>query len=451
MRSFRSRLLGLALIGLGLRLLYTFAIADNLDVPGDALAYRSLAWELLNGHGYSQLGSVVAGDPLPTAQHPPLFPLVLAGASVIGLGGIEFETVPCCGLDGFTRFGLSGIAGHRVLCCLLGALTVALVGLVGRQVGGERAGLIAAAMAAVYPLLFMADGSLTAESLYLPIVALILLLSYRFLDRPTFVVAAGLGAAIGLAALTRPEAVLLLPLLVAPLAWRVGRRWLKAVCVCVIAAVLVMTPWLVRNWVVFDTMPLLSTNAGFTVAAANCAATYDGSRDLGFVSLACAGRSSCGRIRDEVAQSDCYERRARTYAREHLGRLPIVVLARVERLWELYGPEDSLDYGEANWARPRAVALLGLAAYLLLIPFAIFGVVRLRREGVSVLPLVAMFALVTLVAAATFGVTRYRAAAEPALVVLAAVGLERALGRRPFRWLPLARAGDGSASRSDTR
>lgn len=450
MSSFGSRLLGLTLFGFALRLLYTFTLAADQAVPGDALAYRSLAWELGNGYGYSQLASVVAGDPVPTAEHPPLFPLFLAAWSALGLGGIEFEQVPCCGLDGFTRFGLSGIGGHRVACCLLGAATIALIGVVARRVGGARAGLIAAGIAAIYPLLFMADGSLTSESLYLPIVVLILLLSYRFLDHPTLAAGAALGVAVGLAALTRSEAVLMLPILVAPLAWRVGRRRIGAAAVCVAAAALVVAPWVVRNWVEFDRAPLLSTNAGFAVLAANCPATYDKSRALGFVSLACAARSSCARLAGELEQFDCYTRRARSYAREHVASLPFVALARVERVWEVYEPQDNLDYGDANWARPRAVATLGLVAYLLLVPLAILGVIQLRREGVSVLPLVAMFVLVTVVAATTFGVTRYRAAAEPSLVILAAVGLAR-LGGRPFRSPPFSARGGRDGPASDTR
>ena len=43
---------------------------------------------------------------------------------------------------------------------LVGTVTVVLVGLLARRVAGERAGLIAAAVAAVYPLLWLADGSL---------------------------------------------------------------------------------------------------------------------------------------------------------------------------------------------------------------------------------------------------------------------------------------------------
>ena len=54
------------------------------------------------------------------------------------------------------------------------------------------------------------------------------------------------------------------------------------------------------------------------------------------------------------------------------------------------------------------------------------GALLVRARRVSLIPLAATVALVTIVAALTFGVTRYRAAAEPALLVLAAVGLERA-------------------------
>ena len=249
--------------------------------------------------------------------------------------------------------------------------------------------------------------------LYVPLVALILLVSYRFADQPGLLASAALGAVVGLATLTRSEALLLLPLLAAPLIWRAGPRRLRMGVICVAAALMVLAPWLVRNWIVLDTAPLLSTNGGFTARAANCPATYDASRDLGFVSLSCAANSTCSRFVNEVRQSDCLQGEATSYAREHAGRLPVVALARVGRLWELYEPGDSLAYGEANWARPRSMAVAGLVFFFLLLPLGLLGLVRMRRSGVTVVPLVAVLVLVTIVAAATFGVTRYRAAPSP--------------------------------------
>ena len=104
------------------------------------------------------------------------------------------------------------------------------VGLLGRRVGGPAVGLLGAALAALYPLLIVADGALLSETLFGPIVAFTLLAAWRLGEEPTVRWAALVGLGIGLAALTRSEALLLLPLLALPLAWRGGggrARWLR--------------------------------------------------------------------------------------------------------------------------------------------------------------------------------------------------------------------------------
>ena len=88
-----------------------------------------------------------------------------------------------------------------------------------------------------------------AESLYVPLIALSMLVAYRLLDRPGAVPAIGLGAVIGLATLTRSDALLLVPLLVLPLAYRLGRARLPLLAVCLLATALVLSPWL-ANWLV---------------------------------------------------------------------------------------------------------------------------------------------------------------------------------------------------------
>jgi glucose-6-phosphate-specific signal transduction histidine kinase len=71
----------------------------------------------------------------------------------------------------------------------------------------------------------------------------------------------------------------------------------------------------------------------------------------------------------------------------------------------------------------------GTVMYWALLPFAIVGAVILRRRRRLVWPLVATAMTVTLVAAATYGQQRFRIAAEPALLVLAAVALHAAWQR----------------------
>jgi hypothetical protein len=128
--------------------------------------------------------------------------------------------------------------------------------------------------------------------------------------------------------------------------------------------------------------------------------------------------------------------RRRGYVRHHLSRTPLVALARVERAWELYGADMNLEYGRTFWARPEGLATAGLTFYVLLLPLAIAGALILRARRVSLLPPLALFAFVTVIAALAFGYTRYRYAAEPALVALAAVGVDgllSAAGRRSPR------------------
>ena len=116
---------------------------------------------------------------------------------------------------------------QQILACVIGAATVAVIGIVGRRLAGERAGLVAAGLAAFYPGLWVFERALLSEVLLLLGVAVMILLAYRFRDRPSIGGAAVLGVMCGLLALTRSEQVLVLPLLVLPLivgARGVGRR-----------------------------------------------------------------------------------------------------------------------------------------------------------------------------------------------------------------------------------
>ena len=104
-----------------------------------------------------------------------------------------------------------------------GCATVALTGFVGRRVAGAGVGLVAAALAAVSPLLLAADGAVMSETFFVPL-ALVTLLAALAAGRSGRVllwIAAGVAA--GLAALTRTEGLLLIPFVVLPVAWRASR------------------------------------------------------------------------------------------------------------------------------------------------------------------------------------------------------------------------------------
>ena len=55
-------------------------------------------------------------------------------------------------------------AAQKALLGLVGSLTVATIGFLGRAVKDERTGLIAATIAAFYPMLWLPDAALMSET-----------------------------------------------------------------------------------------------------------------------------------------------------------------------------------------------------------------------------------------------------------------------------------------------
>lgn len=401
---FTAALLGLALLSLALGVTYALAVSPDEILAGDAWHYEALGRGIADGDGYSTLTSVAEGDPEPTAQHPPLFPLLLGGLDLVGL---------------------TGFPAHRIALSVLVSIAVLLIGLLGRQVAGERAGLIAAALAAVYPIFVAMGGMAMTEPLYVALIALALLLACLTIERPTPAWSAALGAVIGFAALARPEALLLILLLVPVVAWRAPAHRVRTGLVAAGVSLLVLTPWIGRNWAAMDEFPLMSTNGGLTVMTTNCNAPYY--VKVGFFDPGCATRCEAESA-DEITYSECGYRVAREYATDNLGRIPVVAVARVARVWNLYDPETDVNYAVAG-GLDRRFGQAGVAMFLVLLVLAIAGAVLLRRRGGPLLVLLAPVVMVTVAAALTLGFSRYRAAADVAVLVLAAVALDGLIAR----------------------
>jgi 4-amino-4-deoxy-L-arabinose transferase-like glycosyltransferase len=308
---------------------------------------------------------------------------------------------------------------------------------VGRRVGGSRLGLIAAGIVAVYPLLIAADGSLRSESVFALLVTLSLLCALRLREAPSADRAAVLGAVIALAALTRAEALLLVVLL--PFGIAGWRRGLISVAACL----LVLSPWLIRNAVAFGRFVPISTNIGGLLAGANCPQTYHGPL-LGQWDLACLPPATYA---NEAAESNHLRDVGLRYARDHLGRLPVVIAARIGRSFELFLPRQQWAMEAFFEGRDENVEKAGVLVYYVVALLAIAGTVLLIRRrgpwGILLSPLV----LVVFVSVTGYGFTRFRVGAEPALIVLAAVAIDRVVDRALARRRP-SECADAPADRT---
>ena len=397
----------------------------SLPVAVDAVVYRSLATNLANGKGYVHAVSAQPNTFVATAGHPPLFSCVLAVFDLLGL-------------QSFTE--------QRVALAVVGSAAVLIMGLLGREVAGPAVGIGAALISALDPLWLGPVGALMSESIYLIIVPLALLLALKCLTRPTFWRFGALGLVIGLAVLTRSEAIDFVVLLGVPLLLMIRVSW-KSRCTLGVAllvgAALVLGPWLVRNEVRLGGA-VLSTQEGGTLAGSYCPSTFDRAAPVyGGYFNACvyeAGASllwsskADGRPRrrswTEVALDHALTEEAKQYALNHLGALPRVVLAREESAWGLGNENFQLGLAQAE-GRNRRSELVGKALYWVFIPFVVVGAVLLARRSPQRLLLVMAPVVVTvLTVALVYGSPRMRALAEPSLAVLAATGVVAA-----GRWL----------------
>lgn len=389
-----------------MRALYLFTVARNVTGVGDWHFYHWQANLIADGRGFLDPFALLNGDEVPSAGHPPLYPLALSVVS---------------------KLGGNGELSHRALGLITGAVVIVLIALLARRAAGERAGLIAAGIAAAYPVLVAADGALMSESLYGLLIAGALLACWQLIDRPGVWPAAAAGALVALAALTRSEALLLIPALVLPLAWRAAAPGRTVRIAAALAAFLiVLAPWMIRNATTFDRFVPISTNDATVIAGANCPNTYYGI-DIGAWNLQCISPRS---TKEESVQASRWRHEGLHYARTHVGRWPVVATVRFLRLWDLYQPRRQVMFAEG---RQRTVVKIGVVAFWLLAPIAAWGLLVLRRRGVPVIVLAAPFAVVAFTGVTGYGVPRLRHMAEIPLVVLAAVGVDAFVRRRQER------------------
>ena len=396
--GFWVALAALVVVGLAVRVVYTLAVSPWPPATIDDQTYfNALPLLLADGHGFINPFLYVFQDHVvrATAEHPPLHSVLLAGLAELG--------------------GRSPDA-QRLTGAVFGAGTIVVAGLLARRLAGERAGLIAAGVAALYPVLIVTDGALMSESLFVVLVGLSLLAAFRLAEAPSLGRGAVLGALAALAALTRGEALLLLGLLLLPVLRRPAGR--RAALVSVAAFALVLTPWTIRNWVVFDQPVLISTNPGSAIGGANCRETYYGDQ-LGGWRPQCL-RPSPGNEAEHMAH---LRREGIDYARDHAGRLPVVLAVRLARVWNLY---DVFQVPEGRSIRAHKA---GVGVFFLLVPFALAGAWLLRRRRVALWIMLAPAIMVSITALTTYGNQRFRAPAEITVVVLAAVAAD-ALWRR---------------------
>ena len=378
-------LLVLTLAGLLVRLLFAFLEPATYPIADETM-WIKWATEILPS-------PEVAFSPLRLRFifHPPLY-LYFVGSVFALFGSLE---------------------AVKIAQCVLGALLVPALGLIGARVFGERTGLLAAGLAAFYPEIVWFSSHFWVETLF----TVLLWWAFERLlgaDGSGSSGAAALAGLLwGLAVLARETVLYFLPLAAAWLAWRRvggGRR----AALYLATALLVILPWTWRNWIVFGAFVPVSTAGALNLWQGN---TRLSRQEVYEQYWAVHGRMEKYRFARQKGIEAILERQPWWIFEKLRDEMP--------EYWAAHGqPVVHLERGAyGDVPRPLALTAIGvvLAPYLAVLGLFVAGIAMLPRH--RALPLLLVFLVYyVLLHVAAHGYPRYRLPSLPVLFLVAAHG-----------------------------
>ena len=231
-------------------------MGDQVSVlPGiqDQVSYDALARSLLAGQGFSFTQKWYPFTPAntPTAHWSFAYPLYLAGV--------------------YTVFGYHPLVARLLQGIVGSAMISLLVYLIGRRVMDERTGLVAAGLTAIYGYFIYYNVALMTETFFIVCVLLSLYLSLQLKEQPTLGRWVGLGLTLGVATLLRQTILLFVPFLMVWLFVELKNgpvRWWHF-SIPVVIMTLMIAPWTIRNYKVYQQFLPLNSNVGYALYASN--------------------------------------------------------------------------------------------------------------------------------------------------------------------------------------
>jgi 4-amino-4-deoxy-L-arabinose transferase-like glycosyltransferase len=242
-RSVFEVVIGLYLAAFFVRLLLAVLAGMNTPFVQDAKEYFDGAASLIQRHNYSRLWED-------------------------GVARLSAKRVP--GTSLFIAVGILLFGPHpssaRLIEIVVSSFSAPLVYLFALRVAPAVPAILAGLCCALYPTwIFISGVAVTSEAFLVPLLLLSFLLTLKAIDLRASGTAFAAGLTWGVATLVRPIASPMVGTVALYLAWRAG--WKRGLLLGV-GFVLILAPWLIRNYFVFG-RPLLSTQGGEVFLGAN--------------------------------------------------------------------------------------------------------------------------------------------------------------------------------------
>jgi len=311
---------------------------------------------------------------------------------------------------------------------LLGA-AAAISRLTWRLFGDRLASLVAWTVMLFYPFFLFYQSLLLSETLFLALLSAAFCVLYEWIDTQKMSTLCTASALFGLATYTKATLSIFPPVLfaVSLLAFPVSadlRRGMRYVLLgtCVYAACL--SPWWIRNAVLFSRFVPFTTSASWNLYLGNNPSNTRGGIDWS-VDVDPEKVAEIHRAGDELAVSDAFAREAKTFMKENPKAVFRLSLIKFVRFWNVF-------FNAKEFSSPF-YNLVSLGSYGVILLFALISTFVNRRRWRRFSPIFALVAIFTVLHMIVIASLRYRLPLEPFLIALAAGPLAGILRRRvPF-------------------
>ena len=320
-----------------------FGVAASAKLGDDIRFYDEREYLAL-GENVADHGSYSFNGEDPTAYRAPGYPLVIAAVRVLGL---ELPVV-------------------RFVNFLFVALTVLAVYALTREFAGRGAGVLAALVAAAYPLFLFTATTFYPQTLATLLLMMMLLALQRALGadgRRRTALGAAAGVSAGALAMVVPTLAFVVPV---ALIWLllVRRRDVLRIGVPLLACALVLPgAWTIRNAFAMDDFVPLTTGSGFNLLIGNHpgASASEGYRaeEIGPYQ-----REARRRGLDEIEADEYYGEEARRWISDNPGRAAALYLGKVVNN---FAPTNRLETRAETSKLRDAVASVSYIPLLLLL------------------------------------------------------------------------------------
>jgi 4-amino-4-deoxy-L-arabinose transferase-like glycosyltransferase len=369
---------------------YSLYLGDNLRFPDEKVYFNDYGQNIATSNIYSSDGIS------PTAFHPPLYPLLIGILIKAGFGVVGMHLVNYAAL--FVAIWIV----YRLLI----------------KQNFRFAPIISVVLIFGYPVLFYTAGTLYPQT----IGGMFLLLALFYYWTPISTIKSIIltGLFLGLSILTIPTFLFVLPFLIL-FSLLTRKKTLSWMILLAVITFLTISPWTIRNYIVFDRVELVSSNFGTNFLIGNSEETTANNGPNAWTGMKEYVEKANDQHMNEFDRNKFYIISALNLIRNKPVHYGILYIQKVVNYFNFRN--DLATKSESSTFKD----LLMLISYGFLLLSVLLRIILLRTKSLSSLELflLAMYLCSAFISAVVFTRIRYRLPFDYLLILLASISIER--------------------------